>query len=311
MSSSDYISLRRLKNMHQLSCNAIPDCHNRPNGELILHNHGMHHNVHENTNYCVVPAKCVNNNGRVVSTDLVYCPSDPHCPGDAPCDPHHVNEKYITKTIKAYRVVPTKNGTVGFLVEKRLPFTSGQTISCSIVDNESNYFNGIVFDYDKEMGFLSIGAIDNVTGNFSNSVVYNINLILFDPEVVKLKQRMEYLYKYLFQIELGTTPNYNPVTEQLKFFELKVYNLLLYLFDYDIRITTNYVITEPYLTTQLDDLYLYFFNVNLNQQLNFNPTGMPEVKLNNLKNKLYQIYIYLFSINLEQTPWFNPNTTNN
>ena len=122
---------------------------------------------------------------------------------------------------------------------------------------------------------------------------------------------MEYLYKYLFQIELGTTPNYNPVTEQLKFFELKVYNLLLYLFDYDIRITTNYVITEPYLTTQLNDLYMYFFNVDLNQQLNFNPTGMPEVKLNNLKNKLYQIYIYLFSINLEQTPWFNPNTTNN
>ena len=305
MSSSDYISLRRLKNMHQLSCNAIPDCHNRPNNELIIHNHGAHHNVHENTNYCVIPAKCVNNNGRVVSTDLVYCPSD------GPCDPHHVNEKYITKTIKAYRVVPTKNGTVGFLVEKHLPFTPGQTISCSIVDNESNFFNGIVFDYDKDIGFLSIGAIDNVTGNFSNSVVYNINLILFDPEVVKLKQRMEYLYDYLFQVSLATTPDYNPVTKQLEFFEQKVYNLLIYLFNYDIRITTNYVITEPYLTAQLDDVYMYFFNVDLNQQLNFNPTGLPEVKLNNLKNKLYQIYIYLFSINLEQTPWFNPNTTNN
>ena len=307
MSSSDYISLRRLKNMHQLSCNAIPDCHNRPNNELILHGHGMHNNV----NYCVVPAKCVNNNGRVVSTDLVVSPDLTHCHSDPHCEPHHVNEKYITKTIKAYRVVPIKNGTVGFLVDKHLPFASGQSISCSIVDNESNFFNGIVFDYDKENGFLSIGAIDNVTGNFSNSVVYNINLILFDPEVVKLKQRMEYLYKYLFQIELGTTPNFNPVTEQLKFFEKKVYNLLIYLFEYNIRSDTNYAITEPYLSKHVSDLYLYFFNIDLTQQLNFNPNGNPDMLLNNLKNNLYQIYVYLFSINLEQIPWFDPNTTNN
>jgi len=304
MSSSDYISLRRLKNMHQLSCNAIPDCHNKPNGELIIHNHGMHHPVHENMNYCVVPAKCVNNNGRVVSTDLVYCHGDTHA------ESHHTNEKYITKTVKAYRVVPAKNVTVGFLVEKRLPFAPGQSISCSILDNESNFFNGIVFDYDKETGFLSIGAIDNVTGNFSNSVVYNINLILFDPEVVKLKQRMEYLYKYLFQVNLATTPDYNPVAEQLILFDKKIYNLYLYLFNQDIRAATTYVFGEAFLTLKIDYLYLYFFNIKLDRNLDFNPNGYEGMYLDTLKNKIYELYYYLFTISLEQFPIFNPNLPN-
>ena len=301
MSSSDYISLRRLKNMHQLSCNSIPDCHTRPICEPPVHN------IPPNVNYCVVPAKCVTNNGQIVSTDLVYCHDND------PCHPNplHLNQKYITKTAKSYRVSPIKNGSVGFLVEKNLPFATGQSISCNILGNESNFFNGIVFDYDAETGFLSIGAIDNVTGNFSNSVVYNINLILFDPEVVKLKQRMDYLYKYLFQIELNATPNFNPVSEQLQFFDKKVYNLFLYLFDQDVHTLSDYQLTEVYLANKVDDLYEYLFEVKLDRNLDFNPNGFDDSLLNNLKIKIYQIYIYLFSINLEQSPWFNPNTTNN
>lgn len=296
MSSSDYISLRRLKNMHQLSCNAIPDCHNKPNCELVIHSHGMHPPVHENTNYCVVPAKCVTSNGQVISTDLVYCPGESH----------NVNERYITKTVKAYRVSPFKNGSIGFLVDKNLPFAPGQSISCSILANESNFFNGIVFDYDKATGFLSIGAIDNVTGNFSNTVVYNINLILFDPEVVKLKQRMEYLYKYLFQVNLATTPNYNPAAEQLILFDTKIYNLYRYLFNQDIRIAATYVFSEEYMTSKISQLYLYFFDVRIDRNLDFNPNGNG-VYLDTLKNKIYQLYLYLFSISLEQLPSFNPN----
>jgi hypothetical protein len=287
--------------MHQLSCNSIPDCHTRPICEPPVHN------IPPNVNYCVVPAKCVTNNGQIVSTDLVYCHDND------PCHPNplHLNQKYITKTAKSYRVSPIKNGSVGFLVEKNLPFATGQSISCNILGNESNFFNGIVFDYDAETGFLSIGAIDNVTGNFSNSVVYNINLILFDPEVVKLKQRMDYLYKYLFQIELNATPNFNPVSEQLQFFDKKVYNLFLYLFDQDVHTLSDYQLTEVYLANKVDDLYEYLFEVKLDRNLDFNPNGFDDSLLNNLKIKIYQIYIYLFSINLEQSPWFNPNTTNN
>lgn len=292
-----------MKNMQQLSCNSIPDCHTRP----ICDPPGHTHNIHPNTNYCVVPAKCVTNNGQIVSTDLVYC----HDPDPCHPTPLHLNQKYITKTAKSYRVSPIKNGSVGFLVEKNLPFATGQSISCNILGNESNFFNGIVFDYDAETGFLSIGNIDNVTGNFSNSVVYNINLILFDPEVVKLKQRMDYLYKYLFQIELNATPNFNPVSEQLQFFDKKVYNLFLYLFDQDVHTLGDYQLTELYLANKVDDLYEYLFDVKLDRNLDFNPNGFDDSLLNNLKIKIYQIYIYLYSINLEQSPWFNPNTTNN
>lgn len=303
MSSSDYISLRRMRNMHQLSCNTIPNCHQLHGGEMTLHTPSTHTHPHShnNTNYCVVPAKCVNNNGRVVSTDLVYCPDDD-------CE---MKQKYITQTIKAYRVSPQKNATVGVLVEKNLPFTPGQSISCSILDSESNYFNGVIFDYDKDTGFLSVGAIDNVTGDFSNSVVYNINLILFDPEVVKLKQRMDYLYKYLFQVELDTSPTYNPVTEQVIFFDTKVYNLLIYLFNYNIRINNDYVLSEQYLLKEVRDIYKYFFDVDMLEQPTFNPNRFVGVAMNTLKHQIYQIYIYLFSVNLEQSPWFNPNTTNN
>lgn len=297
MSSSDYISLRRMRNMHQLSCNTIPDCHTQPACEVTIHNPYEHHD----TNYCVVPAKCVNHNGRVVSTDLVYC-NDNNSHGN-----HHVNQKYITKTVKAYRVVPVKNGTVGFLVDKCLPFIPGQSISCNILNNESNYFNGIVFDYDKDTGFLSIGSIDNVTGNFSNNVVYNVNLIMFDPEVVKLKQRMEYLYKYLFQIDLETTPNFNPLTQQIVFHEEKLYNLYLYLFNDNIRVKMDYEVTEAYLVRITDLLYEYLFDIKLDRNLDFNPNGRPDIPLNNVRVKIYQIYLYLFAVNLEQNSSFNPN----
>lgn len=287
MSASDYTTLRRYRNMQQLSCNTIPNCHSSSGGEVTLSSAG----------YCNVPTRCVSNDGRVVSADLIYCP-----------DTAFTNQKYITKTLNPSYVVPVKNATVGFLVEKRLPFTKKQLISCSIDGEESNYFNGVVIDYDPDTGFLSIGEIDNITGDFSKNVIYNINLILFDPETAKLKERMDYLYKYLFQINLDLTPDYNPAREQLIFFDKMVINLMYYLFEIDIRLNTDYVFSEVYLFDVVaNTIYVSLFDVDITQVLNFQPNGNPEVPLTNLKNILYQIYIYLFDVNLEQSIWFNPN----
>jgi hypothetical protein len=234
----------------------------------------------------------------VISADLIYCP-----------DTAFTNQKYVTKTINPSYVVPVKDATVGFLVEKRLPFIKNQKISCRIEDNETNYFNGSVLDYDADTGFLSIGAIDNITGDFSNTVVYKINLILFDPETVKLKQRMDYLYKYLFQVNLHTTPNYNPALEQLIYFERRTIDLMFYLFDYDIRIATDYEFTEAYLFNLLKNtLYLSLFDIDIAYILNFQPNGNPDVLITNLKNALYEMYKYLFDVDLEQNIWFNPNS---
>ena len=287
MSASDYTTLRRYRNMQQLTCNTIPNCHSSSGGEVTLSSAG----------YCNVPTRCVSNDGRVVSADLIYCP-----------DTAFTNQKYITKTLNPSFVVPVKNATVGFLVEKRLPFTKKQLISCSIDGEENNYFNGVVIDYDPDTGFLSIGEIDNITGDFSKSVIYNINLILFDPETAKLKQRMDYLYKYLFQVNLDLTPNYNPALEQLIFFEKTVINLMFYLFEIDIRSNADYTFSEAYLFNVVaNTVYVSLFDVDITQVLNFQPNGNPEVPLTNLKNILYQIYIYLFDVNLEQNIWFNPN----
>lgn len=287
MSASDYTSMRRYRNMQQLACNTIPDCHNSPNGQVTLSSAG----------HCNVPTRCISNNGRVVSADLIYCP-----------DTAFTNQKYITKTLNPSFVVPVKNATVGFLVEKRLPFTKKQLISCSIDGEESNYFNGVVIDYDPDTGFLSIGEIDNITGDFSKNVIYNINLILFDPETAKLKERMDYLYKYLFQVNLDLTPDYNPAREQLIFFDKVVINLMYYLFEIDIRLNADYAFSEVYLFDVVaNTIYVSLFDVDISQVLNFQPNGNPEVPLTNLKNILYQIYIYLFDVNLEQSIWFNPN----
>lgn len=287
MSASDYTSMRRYRNMQQLACNTIPDCHNSPNGQVTLSSAG----------HCNVPTRCISNNGRVVSADLIYCP-----------DTAFTNQKYITKTLNPSFVVPVKGATVGFLVEKRLPFVKTQLISCSIEGEENNYFNGVVIDYDPETGFLSIGEIDNITGDFSKSVIYNINIILFDPETAKLKERMDYLYKCLFQVDLDVKPDYNPAHEQLVFFDKMVINLMYYLFEVDIRLNADYVFSEEYLYNVVaDTIYITLFNVDVRQVLNFQPNENPEVPLNNLKNILYQIYIYLFDVNLEQNLWFNPN----
>jgi len=287
MSASDYTTLRRYRNMQQLTCNTIPNCHNSSGGEVTLSSAG----------YCNVPTRCVSNDGRVVSADLIYCP-----------DTAFTNQKYITKTLNPSFVVPVKNATVGFLVEKRLPFTKKQLISCSIDGEESNYFNGVVIDYDPDTGFLSIGEIDNITGDFSKNVIYNINLILFDPETAKLKERMDYLYKYLFQINLDLTPDYNPAREQLIFFDKVVINLMYYLFEIDIRLNADYAFSEVYLFDVVaNTIYVSLFDVDISQVLNFQPNENPEVPLTNLKNILYQIYIYLFDVNLEQSIWFNPN----
>jgi len=286
MSASDYTNLRRYKT--QLACNMLPQCHtNNMSNAVTLSNSG----------YCNVPSQCVSSTGQIISADLIYCP-----------DTAFTNQKYVTKTVSASFVVPVKDATVGFLVEKRLPFVKNQRISCRIEDNESNYFNGSVLDYDADTGFLSIGAIDNITGDFSNSVVYKINLILFDPETMKLKERMDYLYKYLFQVSLSTTPNYNPALEQLIYFERRTIDIMFYLFDYDIRGASGYVFSEQYLfNIMTDTLYPSLFDENILQVLNFQPNGNPNVLLSNLKNALYEIYIYLFDVNLEQNIWFNPN----
>ena len=83
-------------------------------------------------------------------------------------------------------------------------------------------------------------------------------------------------------------------------------HLCLYLFEIDIRNDVNYAVTESFLNSIIDSVYLNFFEVDLNTNTSFNPNGNT-VELNNLKNKIYELYLYLFEVDLEQNSTFNPN----
>jgi hypothetical protein len=155
---------------------------------------------------------------------------------------------------------------------------------------------------------LSIGNFDNITGTFSESHEYIVNSILFDPETARLKQRMEWLYEKLYQVDLEITPDYNPnatttTTDYVKPEEF-IYNLNNYLFGVDIRLKTGYAVTDAFLTQCIDDIYYNLFEVT--DLSNFNPNGS-DVALTSLENKIYEIYIYLFSVDLAQNDTYNPN----
>jgi hypothetical protein len=340
MSAGDYTALRRFRQMQSLSCNTIPGCHYTETSEsLIPNNNAMSNGCYSNccnnavmanpscscrtvNNCCgnaqqrclgnqVAQGCCNGGNNLIVATAAT---NGVNLDASGNCLVTPTSNKHFTQTKKAYNVVPTKNGTVGFLVDKCLPFEAELAVSCKIVDSPSNYFNGKIFDYDKETGFLSIGNIDCITGTFSGSVKYDVYLVLFDPEVEKLKERMLNVYQSLYNIDLDATPNYDPFPDSnnnnnnnnnntsvdLTVLEPLIFNVLMYLFNYNIRIDPAYSNTTTFLSSKIDELYLYLFNITLSTNASFNPNGR-NVSLTNLQNKVYEIYYYLFNVDLATT----------
>ena len=158
---------------------------------------------------------------------------------------------------------------------------------------------------------MKIGNFDNITGTFSDSQIYTVNAILFDPERVRLKQRMEWLYQKLYNVDLDVNPDFNPnEVSDLTELEAFLYNIYLYLFEIDIRNDVNYAVTEPFLNSIVNSVYLNLFEVELDTNESFNPNGNT-IKLDNLKNKIYELYFYFFEVDLEQNTTFNPNSNSN
>ena len=152
-----------------------------------------------------------------------------------------------------------------------------------------------------------MGNFDNITGTFSESHEYIVNSILFDPETARLKQRMEWLFQKLYQVDLETRPDFNPNdTITYVILEEYIYNLNNYLFDIDIRLKPGYAISNTFLSQCIDDIYYQLFEVT--DLSSFNPNGS-DVALTSVENKIYEIYIYLFSVDLAQNATYNPNAT--
>ena len=159
MSSSDHITLQRLRNLNQLSCNITPTCHTPP------------YSLQHNANYCINPSE------QVIPNYLVGCHNNYehlHAGHNVNLHPSYTT---ITKTLKPYSINPTLNGKVSFFVEKCLEINEGQYVKCSILNNSSNYFNGNVVEYNKRSGYILVGFIDKIVGTFITNATYIITII--------------------------------------------------------------------------------------------------------------------------------------
>ena len=80
----------------------------------------------------------------------------------------------------------------------------------------------------------------------------------------------------------------------LQKYNIDVIELYYYLFNQDIRLDSDYVLSESYLNMKMNFLYVYFFDVDITASINsaWNPNN--SVQLNTLSNKISQMYIYLF-----------------
>jgi hypothetical protein len=319
MSSGDYTLVRRMRQTTRLPCNTIPTTHtNFVYQQPIVQSGHM-----QTTCQCQYNTQsCCNSNNicnpicntpetYVVANCQTECCNNKISSADIDCCNTNTTGKYITETKKAYKIVPIKDASVGVLVEPNLPFKVDELIGFHRKSDPSNYFNGVILDYDKETGFLSIGNFDNITGTFSDSNIYTVNAILFDPERVRLKQRMEWLYQKLYNVDLDVNPDFNPnEVSDLTELEAFLYNIYLYLFEIDIRNDVNYAVTESFLNSIVNSVYLNLFEVELDTNESFNPNGNT-IKLDNLKNKIYELYFYFFEVDLEQNTTFNPNSNSN
>jgi len=271
------------------------------------HQYHQYHQHNDNsgnqcTNNCNIAPNSCTTIQPTICTDSNICTDNTVCYDDSTS-----NGKYITKTKVAYKIVPIKNGSAGVLVEPYLPFKTGDLISFHRKSDITNYFNGVVLNYDAETGFMSIGNFDNITGTFSESHEYIVNSILFDPETARLKQRMEWLFQKLYQVDLEIRPDFNPNdTITYVILEEYIYNLNNYLFDIDIRLKPGYALSNTFLSQCIDDIYYQLFEVT--DLSSFNPNGS-DVALTSVENKIYEIYIYLFSVDLAQNATYNPNAT--
>ena len=84
--------------------------------------------------------------------------------------------------------------------------------------------------------------------------------------------------------------------------------MYIYLFNTNIRNYTTYTLSDTYLSGLVNDLYSNFFDLDLTlvHHQDNNPNGN-NVPLNTLQNKTYQIYLYFFEIDLATNSNFNPN----
>jgi len=320
MSSSDYTAMQKLRNLYTVNYNTIPSC-----------NTGCHDHA-SNINYYGVPSQIGHHHTSypVINTGHPPITSNPHIHQVTHAHGHgvhtHVGEHshaavattayaadtscnlYYTTTMRKYYLTPVEGGGITTNVCAGLLFVKGNPIYVSNYDISNNYFKGIVSSYNKVTGEISLTNITNIKGTFAGEYTYALSIIFENPEVFELKDQINYLYKYLFNVNLVTNTSYTVPSLELADIDKHIFNLYAYLFAVNLRTSdSTYAVTDAYLTTAINSLYSYFFEVDLTSTTITLVTGFTNTS--SLTNKVNGLVLYLFEVDLATTPTFDPNSS--
>ena len=286
MASGDYTALRRIQQIYKNSeiiCPAPtvvpPQAAATPNNYLTITNSNC-----SNLPACKQTTTTTTNTlSDCITTDLL--------------NKLFKYEKFITKSTKAYTLIPMKNMGVGMLVDIDLLIKAGDHIACYDNTDRLNFFKAVINGYDNTTGYLSLYKIYDINGSFDSSNIYSLHLIMCEPDIFKLKERIDVLFLHLFNVDLNTNPDYNPVITTNVKNEEYVYYLFLYLFNTNIRSDATHSTTDVYLLLKMKVLYQNLFEVDISVNTTFNPNANSSIP-STLSDYIVQLHLYLFNVNI-------------
>ncbi len=265
---------------HHEPCN----CNNHPH-------HSPHH-VHHTHETVVVHKNhhgdCYNNHHPVHAHSHVHTPNHSH--SNVVSHNHCQNTLGSLVTRYQYLITPSINGSVTFSVQPNLHFTKDMRVTVTSDASNNNYIEGSVYYYNPCNGEITIYKITTVNGTFTNPSKYVISFGTPFQEIDKLKLRTAELYEKVF----GTPSTTTPLTaEQIQAADVQTKAVFNYFFSENIENDGTYALTEEYLTTKVNTVYTYFFDVTLSTNPSFNPNNNGVV-IDTLPKKIEQLNLYFF-----------------
>tara|TARA_B100001057_G_scaffold481160_1_gene554858 strand:+ start:3597 stop:4607 length:1011 start_codon:yes stop_codon:yes gene_type:complete len=327
MSSSDYTNLRRIRHVYYPTLsNTVSNCtpttvtysagnsYILPSTVPVTHTHSPVAQMPVTHAHAPVTHNHCDCNSTVITTPVVNTNTS-LCDGGAIVHPNGLVEQVIpdkttsVTTANTYLVAPKVGGTETFLIDKcNIAFSTGSFVSVVSELNSSNYFEGEVYSYDKDTGLLQIKGVGTVTGDFTTPSKYIISIVPAYKELELLRARMAALYKEVFNIDLtvntsetgtgsdtGSTDSGTLTAAELTTVVNTTQTTFSYFFASSIAGDSDYAQTEAYITTKVNELYTYFFDIDLTSSANstFNPNNNG-VAITSLPIKIEQMNLYFF-----------------
>ncbi len=343
MSSSDYTNLRRIRHIYYPTLsNTVNGCapstvtYGSANSYILpatvpvnhIHGQQMHaHNLpvgvsHAHTGcdcgHSVVPQTSLTTNivPQTTLTNTVPTTTGSLCGEGRIMHSDHLgytveqiipDKTGMVQTLQEYFIQPSIGGTCTFLIDKCLTFSKGSFVSCVQDVSNTNYFEGEISSYDKDVGLLQIYNISILNGDFKLPSKFTISILPAAAELNLLRTRMAALYKQVFNQDISAPSVSVPVTsapapapapapgaltvEQVATAttQTKVFNTYFFADDSGIEQT------EESITIAVNNNFNYFFEIDVTAtgSANFNPNNNGVV-MSTLTIKIEQMNLYFF-----------------